>query len=182
MIRALTLFLALVLAAAVPALAQDDAAPNPTSEPPMTLERLGQIITALDPEAEAAGNAFRLTISDVPVTIITDPLADRMRAIVPIRSAEGMTAEEVLRVMQANFDTALDARYAVAQGRLWAVFIHPLAALERDQFISGMGQTVNLALTYGSLYTGGALSFGGGDSAPLQRKLIDDLLDKGQEI
>ncbi len=180
MIRALTLLLALAFVA--PVFAQDSAAPNQPSEPPMTLARLGQIVKALDPEAEAAGNAFRLTISDVPVTIITDPVADRMRAIVPIRSAEGMTPEEVLRVMQANFDTALDARYAVAQGRLWAVFIHPLSALERDQFISGMGQTVNLALTYGSLYTGGALSFGGGDSVPLQRKLIDDLLNKGQEI
>jgi hypothetical protein len=85
-------------------------------------------------------------------------------------------------MMQANFDSALDARYAVAQGRLWAVFIHPLSPLERDQFISGIGQTVNVAQTYGSLYTGGAMQFGGGDSVPLQRQLIDRLLEKGEEI
>lgn len=179
MIRLLTF--AAVLLAAAHAFAQESQ-DTPAVEPAMTLERLGEIIAVLDPDAEASGNAFRLTISDVPVTIITDPGSDRMRALVPIRSVEGMPADEILRVMQANFDTALDARYAIAQGRLWAVFIHPLAALERDQFISGMGQTVNLALTYGSLYTGGALSFGGGDSVPLQRQLIDDLLDKGQDI
>jgi len=102
--------------------------------------------------------------------------------MVPIRSASDMTNEEITRVMQANFDTALDARYAIAQGRLWGVFIHPLSPLEKDQFISGVGQVVNLAKTYGSLYTGGAMSFGGGDSAPLQRQLIDRLLERGQEI
>lgn len=151
-------------------------------EPTMTLGRLGEIVTALDPEAETAGPAFRLTIDDIPVLIVTDPAADRMRAMVPIRSADGMTAEEMERVMQANFDTALDARYALARGRLWAVFIHPLSPLERDEFISGLGQTVNLAKSYGTLYSGGAMTFGGGDSVPLQRQLIDRLLKKGEDI
>lgn len=176
---ALTL-LFLVLAQA--AIAQDTPADPTATEPPMTLGRMAEIVQAIDPEAASQGNSFQLTINDVPVMIITDPQADRMRAMVPIRSAAGMTPEEMARVMQANFDTALDARYAVARGRLWAVFIHPLSPLERDQFISGLGQSVNLALTYGSLYTGGALSFGGGDSVPLQRQLIDDLLKKGEDI
>jgi hypothetical protein len=123
-----------------------------------------------------------MVIDDVPVIIITDPRADRLRAMVPIRDATDMTPDEVMRVLQANFDSALDARYAVAQGRLWAVFIHPLSPLERDQFISGLGQTINVAKTYGSLYTGGATQFGGGDSQGLQRQLIDKLLKKGQEI
>ncbi|MEO0694373.1 MAG: hypothetical protein AAFY90_16035, partial [Pseudomonadota bacterium] len=82
----------------------------------------------------------------------------------------------------ANFDSALDARYAVANGRLWGVFIHPMRALERDQLISGIAQTVNIAKTYGTLYSGGAMQFGGGDSPGLQRQLIDRLLEKGQDI
>lgn len=148
----------------------------------MTLQRLGQIVAAIDPESRTNGRQFQLSIEDVPIIIFTDPVADRMRAMVPIRAADDMSSEEMLRVMQANFDTALDARYAVAQGRLWGVFIHPLSPLEKDQFISGLGQAVNLAKTYGSLYTGGAMSFGGGDSVPLQRQLIDRLLERGEEI
>jgi HEAT repeat protein len=105
-----------------------------------------------------------------------------MRAVVPIRSSDGLSDDDVRRMMQANFDSALDARYAIAQGRLWAVFIHPLSALEKDQLISGLSQTVNLAKTYGSLYTGGAMLFGGGDSAAIHRGLIDDLLKKGDRI
>ncbi len=62
------------------------------------------------------------------------------------------------------------------------MFIHPLSPLKKDQLISGLGQAVNLAKTYGGLYTGGAMSFGGGDSVPLQRQLIDRLLKRGEEI
>ena len=148
----------------------------------MTPGRVLDILLALDPDTRPAGSGLELTIEDVPVLVILDTRADRMRAMVPIRAIDGMSEEDLRRVMQANFDTALDARYAVANGRLWGVYIHPLSPLRRDQLISGLGQTVNLALTYGGLFTGGALSFGGGDSVPLQRELIDRLLEKGQDI
>lgn len=148
-------------------------------EEKMTADRVGAIALALDPEARVSPRGIEMTIADVPMLIIMDPFADRMRAMVPIRSASEMSGEEIARAMQANFDTALDARYAIAQGRLWAVFIHPLSPLERDQLISGLGQTINIALTYGSTYSGGAMSFGGGDSGAL---LLEELLERGQEL
>lgn len=172
----LVLPLLLALALALPAAAQE-------AEPPMDLERMEGILLALDPEARRRGASFEFTLADVPVLIVTDPGADRMRAMVPIRSAAGMTDAELLRVMQANFDTALDARYAVARGRLWAVYIHPLSPLEKDQLISGLGQAVNVAASYGTTYSGGATVFGGGDSAEMRRRaLIDELLRRGEDI
>lgn len=152
------------------------------AEAPMTLERLTEIVRAIDPDAQVAGTRMQLTVEEVPVLIFTDPTHDRMRAIVPIRTADGLSPEELFRMMQANFDAALDARYSIANGRLWAAFIHPLSPLEKDEFLSGMGQAVNLALTYGSSYTGGALTFGGGDSNTLHRDLIDKLLKQGEKI
>ncbi|KIC10877.1 hypothetical protein RA19_09045 [Leisingera sp. ANG-M1] len=175
-----TFVTACVLAA--PAWAQEAPEVPDAPEPPMTYERLGRIIFALDENAQPMGTGFQLSISGVPMLVVTDPAADRMRAMVPLRPAEGLTAEELMRMMQANFDTALDARYAVARGQLWAVFIHPLSPLEKDQLISSLGQTVNIARTYGTLYTGGALQFGGGDSPGIQRQLIEELLEKGEEI
>ena len=151
-------------------------------EPPMTLDRMEEILLRLDADAVRQGGAMQLTIEDVPLLIVTDERADRMRAMTPIRSVEGVAPAELLRMMQANFDTALDARYAVADGRLWAVFIHPLSPLGREQFISGLGQVVNLALSYGSLYSGGALAYGGGDSGDIQRALIEELLKRGEPI
>jgi hypothetical protein len=148
----------------------------------MTPERLVDIILALDPDAAINANGIELTIEDIPVLVVMAPNADRMRAMVPIASVEDVTPEEMNRMMQANFDTALDARYAVAQGRVWGVFIHPLGALERAEFLSGLAQTVNLARTYGTLYSGGAQVFGGGDSNGIYDELFGDLLNRGQDI
>ncbi len=184
---------ALALALAQPLAAQQagpDATPDyPEAEdgtPPttgrMTLDRMMQILRALDPEAEVQGPLARLTIAETVVLVVSDPRADRMRVMVPVRPADGLGAEELERMMQANFDTALDARYAVAKGVVWAAFIHPLGALGKEQLINGIGQTVNLAQTYGTLYTSGGLTFGGGDSQDLQRKLIEELQQKGKEI
>lgn len=152
------------------------------AEPPMTMPRLAEIILAIDPEAQQRGPTLEFTINDIPVILIADPRADRMRAMVPIRSAEGLEIEELTRLMQANFDSALDARYAIAQGRLWGVFIHPLSPLEREQLISGLAQTVNVALSYGQSYSGGASVFGGGDSNGIYQGLLDELNRRGEEL
>lgn len=172
MLRALTLALAL---STTPLIAQE-------AEPHMTLGRMAEIVQALDENARVNPNGMEFTIDDVPVLIVADARANRMRAMVPIASASSMTPEELMRVMQANFDSALDARYAVARGRLWGVFIHPLKELERDQLISGIAQTVNVAQTYGGLYTSGAAQFGAGDSSGLQAQLLQRLLKQGEDI
>ncbi len=174
--------LALALVLPTHGLTQEGEAPAEVAEPPMSYDRLAEILTALDPELLRSGPSFQLTLADIPVLVITDPQADRMRAMVPIRSAEGLEPDELMRLMQANFDTALDARYAVAQGRLWGVFIHPLSPLKREQLISGLVQTVNVARTYGQSYSAGAQVFGGGDSGEIYRQLLEELLEKGQEL
>lgn len=152
------------------------------NEAAMTGERMTAILRAIDPDAVQRGITTELTIDDVPIMVVVDERADRMRAMVPIRSAEGIEPEELQRMMQANFDTALDARYAVAQGRVWGVYIHPLGALEREQLVSGLIQTVNLARSYGQSYTGGAQHFGGGDSNGIYRDLLEELLKKGEAL
>ena len=148
----------------------------------MTIRRLGQIVQALDPDVIARGPTLEFTLDDIPVIVIADPRADRMRAMVPIASADGLTEADFLRMMQANFDAALDARYAVANGRLWGVYVHPLSPLEKDQFISALVQTITIAKTYGTAYTGGAAIFGGGDSNNIYRELLKELQEKGEAL
>ncbi|MFT7058792.1 MAG: hypothetical protein ACJASV_001295 [Pseudorhodobacter sp.] len=173
--------LCLILAFASPSIVMAQQVPE--AEPSMTPERMEQIVLALDPEAKLLSNGFELTISDIPVLVVTDVTANRMRAMVPIRSTEEMTQDELLRLMQANFDSALDARYAIAHGKLWGIYIHPYAELERDQFISGLAQAVNVALTYGTLFSSGGVQFGSGDSGELQQQdLLAELLRRGQEL
>jgi len=180
MIRALCFALVLTPMAAF---AQDPAAPEePPLEAPMTMARLGDIVQALDPDVIARGPTLEFTLDGIPVIVVADAQADRMRAMVPIASAEGLSPGDLMRMMQANFDSALDARYAVANGRLWGVFIHPLSPLEKDQFLSGLVQTITVARTYGTGYTSGGAVFGGGDSRGIYQELLEGLRKKGQEL
>ncbi len=144
--------------------------------------RLRDIVQRIDPGAEFLSNGANFRVETVPVTLVYDINADRMRIVAPVTSINDLEADDLIRLMQANFDSALDARYALAQGVLWSTFIHPLSSLSSDDFGSGLGQTINLVRTYGSSYTSGALVFGGGDSQEEQRQLIEELQDKSKEI
>ncbi len=149
---------------------------------PMTFGRLSEIVLVLDANAQVGERGMQLAIEDVPVTIVVDERANRMRAFSPFKTLDGVDGQILYRMMQANFDSALDARYAIAKGHVISVFIHPLGELQKDQFIESLGQVVNLVRTYGTAYTSGAMTFGGGDSNQLLRQLIDELLKKGEEI
>jgi hypothetical protein len=77
----------------------------------------------------------------------------------------------------------LDARYAVAQGQLWSTFMHRMTSLSQEDFVSALAQTVTLVKTYGTTFSSGAMSFGGGDSNAEIQKLLDRILqDDGGDI
>lgn len=150
--------------------------------PVMTIARLGQIATALDPDALAHGKGWRMRIGGQVTLLTADAAAGRLRAMVPIGRAEDMGKAELQRMLQANFDTALDGRYAIARGLVWSVFVHPLRGLDRDLLIAGLAQAATLARTHGTLYSGGGMQFGGGDSPGLQRDLLNELLRRGEDL
>ena len=148
----------------------------------MTNERLRVLIERLDPEAQSESGYWQLRVAGRDVTVITDDNADRMRVLTSVARAEDLTREQLYRLMQANFDTALDARYCIAKSIVWSTYLHPLSPLTDEQFLLGLGQVINLANTYGSSFSSGALIFGGGDSSQQQRELLRDLMEKGLEI
>ena len=150
--------------------------------PEMTLEQLGRIAAALDPDAVRRGHGWRMRIGGRITLLTADEAAGRLRAMVPIRSASQLGADDLRRMMQANFDSALDGRYAIARGIVWSVFVRPLRGLDKDQLIAGLAQTVMLARTYGTLYSGGGMQFGGGDSPGLQRGLLEELMKRGEAL
>lgn len=156
---------------------------QPAPAAPMSNTRLDELIRRIDPKAQGGPGFWQFTVEERTVMVITDERADRMRIIAPIAPAEGIEPGRLARLLQANFDSALDARYSIARGMLWSAFIHPLGSLRDAEFLSGLGQVVNLAASYGSSYSSGALVFQGGDSAELQRReLIEQLLKKGLSL
>ncbi len=149
----------------------------------MSTARIGELLEKLELQMEGGDGKWRVVINNREVVIIANEAADRMRIFTPVVSASELTESILLRVMQANFDSALDARYAIAKGALWSAFIHPLRALDDETFLQALGQVVNLADTYGTTYSSGMLIYKGGDSSEIQEKeLIDDLVEKGLAI
>ena len=160
-----------------------EAVPDIAPETIESAARLLEIIVAIDAAARLTGNGATFEIEDTTVTLVFDVRADRMRLISQIRPSDGLSGAQMRRLMQANFDTALDARYAVAQGQLWSTFMHRMTTLDTEDFVSAIAQTVTLVKTYGTTYSSGAMSFGGGDSAAeLQKRLDRVLRPDGEEI
>jgi len=160
----------------------DQSAETPVLEPAMNNQRLAGIIQGLADEVAGRPGYWRFKLHEYPTTVITDERADRMRIIVPVAEVKNIDPEHLVRLMQANFDSALDARYSIAKGVLWSAFIHPLSELSEHQFIDGLAQTVNLAATYGTTYSSGALIFGGGDSQGEQNKYYRAIIERGDSI
>ncbi len=127
----------------------------------MDQSKLEEIVKVLAQESKGEKGVVEFKYSNVPMYLISDAAYDRMRIIAPIVQYEKMSREQIDLVMEANFHKALDARYAVSDGVLYAVFIHPLGSLDVSQIESAVYQVANLALSFGSAYTSGSISYGG---------------------
>lgn len=142
---------------------------------PMSLERLDRLIRGIDEKVQREGAQWRFTFAEHTLLAVADGQANRMRVMVPVTKADALTREALYRTLQADFDAALDARYAIANGLIWSVFLHPLGSLHDDDFLSGVAQVITAARTFGTTYSSGSLVFGGGDSNDEHRRLMEQL-------
>lgn len=91
---------------------------------------------------------------------LTDEHHNRMRIISPVAEVSDLDAELVVACLSANFDRALDARYAISGDYIWSAFIHPLRQLEAEQVVDAMHQVASLSVTFGTTFSSGGLGFG----------------------
>ncbi|MEO1272042.1 MAG: hypothetical protein AAFX99_28430 [Myxococcota bacterium] len=132
----------------------------------MDLDTLNSIIDDMSIDVERHGGIWEFTLERVALACMTDLHHDRMRFIAPIMEVDELTNAQVVHILEANFHTALDARYATSHGVLYAVFIHPLSSLIEEDARSGLRQVVSLVRTFGTHYTSGELVFGTGTPGP----------------
>ena len=161
--------------------------PPATADNPMTLERVDELVRRIDNDAIRNGSSWQIKYRNMPIFVVADDDADRIRIMSPVSSAATLSEDHLVRLMQANFESALDARYAIAQGAVWSAYIHPLSVLGEREFFSGMGQTVSLVVTYGTTFSSGALAFTGGDyfdddEKPADPDVFGDIMEKGEQI
>ncbi len=137
---------------------------NVPQEGAMDNGKLQTLIESLSQDIEGEPGYWSFTLASRQVVVITDEAADRMRIMTPVVEDSQLPAEQARTLLEANFDRALDARYAVSRGYVWSAFIHPLSALSEKEFVDGVRQVVTLAENYGTSYTSTDLVFQGGQN------------------
>ena len=92
--------------------------------------------------------------------IQTQENVNRMRIVAFIAHETDLDQAELYRLMEANYHSALDARYALTDGKLVSLFLHPFEELTTTQFVLGLFQTIMCAKNFGNSYSGGTMVFG----------------------
>ena len=127
----------------------------------MTPSRMCRIIGDHCKVLKRDGNVLEFEFQGVCLILVYDENADRMRVISPICDQGECGPGAVEKAMEANFHTALDARYALSKGVVWSAFIHPLSSLDEDLLVSAIQQVAVAKATFGDEYTSGKWAFGG---------------------
>lgn len=113
---------------------------------------------------EENNNVVEYELDGLRIYLITDESANRMRLMSAVQEESKLTSDDLTVLMKANYDRALDAKYAISNGVLWSVYAHPLKELTKEQVTDAMYQVKNLVINYGTTYTSTDFVFGGSDN------------------
>lgn len=127
----------------------------------MDLNGLEGILRQEVPDLRGGNGTWEFTHDSIEMLCVTDARFDRMRIISPVTELAKMTEVQIAAVLEANFHTALDARYATNSGVLYSAFIHPLSPLQPEQVGDALHQVAGLVQTFGTQYQSCDLTFMG---------------------
>jgi hypothetical protein len=96
--------------------------------------------------------AIQTRIDGFTLYLLSDEENDRMRLVAQIASAGDYAGHVFGLLIQANFDRTLDARYAISDGVIYAVYQHPISSLTPRLIRSAFSQVLNLAENFDTSY------------------------------
>lgn len=123
---------------------------------------LGLLLEQRLPTLAGESGMWQSSIDDMTLYIFTDELHDRVRIMIPVAEV-GTKDHDLMRVLLlANFDRALDARYAINDGLVFSLFPHQLSLLTEPILDNAIENVIALARNTGSTFASSDLIFGGG--------------------
>ena len=125
----------------------------------MTTAAIGKLLHAYLTDVEGRSGFWRGSRDDVAVYVMSDDAHDRLRIMAPVGELKEVEAPFLEVLLHANFDRALDAKYAMRGAEVWSVSVHPLATLAPDDFASFLDQVVKLVKNTGTTYASSELVF-----------------------
>ncbi len=122
---------------------------------------LSQRLPGLTGDPDHPGS-WRGAVEDMMLYVITDEMHDRMRIMIPVAPIESDDHRMLWSLLNANFDRALDAKYAIHDDMVWSTFLHRLSWLTVAALDDALSQVIMLARNTGTTYASSELFFGGG--------------------
>jgi hypothetical protein len=141
----------------------------------MSERKIEKVFKKLNLEVEGDEGVWMVNFSERWVLVFADDAADRMRIFTPVINRDEIGSDEWERMLEANFHTALDAKYGLYNEYVISVFSHPLSYLDEFQIVSALEQVVNLADTFGTSYASTSILFG----KATEKKSEEDVLVEG---
>lgn len=136
---------------------------RPAVTPPeperMTEEHLIQILRREGEDVTHKDGVTELTYRGVRMVCVVSERFDRIRLYAPILEVDKLTDEQRQRLLDANFRSLLDVRYATNAGMLYAVYLDSLTGLTSIGVRSALYQVANAASTFGTSYSSGIFHY-----------------------
>lgn len=146
----------------------------------MNNEKMGIILESVADSIQGNNGQWQFKIGEVFFMCVTDTHHNRMRIISPITEAQQLDEKLKSAALVANFHSALDVKYAIADDILWSVFIHPLRELSEEQVRDAVKQVYAAHITFGTTFSSTDLVFPGGSrtseesATKKKRKLVKE--------
>lgn len=137
----------------------------------MDNQKLDTIYKTVSDSIQGNIGGWQFYIKQTPLISITDENHNRMRIISPIADSNTLNEELIKACLVANFHTALDVKYAVSDGVLWSVFIHPLKELSEDQVKDAVSQVYYANINFGTTFASTSLTFPGNISDKKEKEI-----------
>lgn len=129
----------------------------------MNVTELDKIIRSVGDSIQQNQGSWQLKYKEIWVYVVTDANHNRMRIISPIARVEELEDKHYIKSLEANFHTALDIKYAISEGWMWSIFVHPLKELSAHQVKDAFSQVYSGVATFGFTYSSGELLFPGNE-------------------
>jgi len=128
-----------------------------TPEQPMTNAVLEKVLQGVQPGVKGGDGRWQMVWQGIPLLVFTDEFHNRLTIIAPAAEVTNVNRDMLMRMIEANFVSALDVRYAAFKGIIWSIFVHPLDSLRERDLLSALQQVVTLVKTTGTTYSSSEL-------------------------
>lgn len=126
----------------------------------MTNKKMDKIFKEEASKVEGTMGNWQMIYEERLLFVLTDEAHNRMRIFTPVVEEKELDERLLKHMLEANFHSALDAKYSLYEGFVVTVYTHPLKELTEAQLKDAMQQVATLAYTFGTTFSSTDLIFG----------------------